>query len=430
MNKETFTMNKKELYRLEIIKKVVDKYITQQKAADLLGCTTRNVRKLKNKYQQLGLQGLISQKRGKPSNRKYPEAIKTQALHYVIQEYNLIYQPKFASDLLEERANIFLSKETIRQWLISEGVYQPKLSKESKAHPPRDAREQFGELIQIDGSYHHWFGNEREKACLIVFIDDATSKIQLMRFFRTETTFAYFNVLKKYIELYGLPLALYSDKHSVFRVNMVEPQNSTGFTQFGRAVSGLGIQLIYAHSAQAKGKVERKNLDLQRRLIKEMELDGIINMEEANDGYLDKFSKRFNKRFQKIAKNPLNAHIVVENLEAIDLHCTLQAPRVVSKNYTLSYKGQLLKLKKPNTVKKLCQAQVIVCEAESGEITVLLNGQSLSYEVYNNKSTASEPVDKKALVISNVHLRSVHIPCADHPWRHYPKRSYSAAGVK
>ena len=161
-----------------------------------------------------------------------------------------------------------------------------------------------------------------------------------------------------------------------------------------------------------------------------MELDNVTNMDEANNGYLDKFTERFNKRFQRGAENPLDAHIAVENLEAIDLHFTLQEPRIVSKNYTLSYKGKLLKLKKPNTVKKLYQAQVIVCEAGSGEITVLLNGQSLSYEVYNNNPTASEPVSKKALIIPNLHLRSVHIPSADHPWRKYPKRVYSAAAVK
>jgi hypothetical protein len=430
MKEETFTMNTKELYRLEVINKVVDKRITQAKAADLLGCTTRNVRKLKNKYEQFGPQGLISQKRGKPSNRKYPEAIKSQALHHVIQEYKLIYQPKFACDLLEERASIFISKETLRQWLMSEGVYEPELAKEPKAHPPRDAREQFGELIQIDGSYHHWFGKEREKACLIVFIDDATSRIQLMRFFRTETTFAYFNVLREYIERYGLPLALYSDKHSVFRINRVEPQSSRGLTQFGRAVSALGIELIYANSPEAKGKVEKKNSDLQRRLIKEMELDGITNTEDANNGYLDKFTERFNKRFERSAKNPLDAHATIENTEALDLHFTLQEPRVLSKNYTLSYKGQIIKLKKPNTVKKLYQAQVIVCEAESGEITVLLNGQSLYYEVYNKNPKASEAVDKKAVVIPNLRLRSVHIPPADHPWRKYPKPIYSAAAIK
>lgn len=430
MNEEVFTMCEKEVNCIEVIKKVVDKRITQAQAAKALGCTTRNIRKLKSKYEQFGLQGLVSKKRGKPSNRKYSDAIKAQALALVMHEYQLIYQPKFASDLLEERANITLSKETIRQWLIKEGVYTPKLAKEPNVHQPRDAREQCGELIQIDGSYHHWFGKEREKACLIVFIDDATSRIQLMRFFNTETTFAYFNVLKIYIERYGLPLALYSDKHSIFRVNMIEPANSTGFTQFGRAVSGLGIKLIYAHSPQAKGKVERKNLDLQRRLIKEMELDKITNMEEANKEYLDKFTERFNKRFQKTATNHLDAHIKIENVEAINLHFTLQEPRVVSKNYTLSYKGALLKLKKPETLKKLSQTQVIVCEAASGEITVLLNGQSLCYEVYNKKLTASEPLSKKAIIIPHSSLPRGHIPPADHPWRHYPKRGYSAAGVK
>ena len=115
----------------------------------------RNVRKLKNKHKKSRLQGLLSQKRGKPSNRKYSDAIKAQALYHVMHEYQLIYQPKFACDLLEERADITLSKKTMRQWLIQKGVYKAKLAKKPKVHQPRDAREQFGELIQIDGSYHH-----------------------------------------------------------------------------------------------------------------------------------------------------------------------------------------------------------------------------------------------------------------------------------
>lgn len=434
MSTEVFTMSAKELQRIEIIKKIIDKRITQEKAAQILGCTPRNIRKLKKSYLEHGIPGLSSKKRGVTSNRSYSDEIKNRALELIIHEYKLPTQPKFARDLLEERAGIVISKETARQWLIREGVYDTKAAKAPKVHQPRDAREQFGELIQIDGSYHHWFGDDKDKACLIVFIDDATSCIQLMRFFKAETTFGYFETTKLYIERYGLPVALYADKHSIFKINTTEPKCSTGVTQFGRAMLGIGVTLIPAHSPQAKGKVERKNLDLQRRLIKEMEIDGITSMEEANGDYLDKFSERFNARFARIPAKNTNAHTLVDNYEALDLHFTHQEPRIVTKNHTISYKGKTLKLKPSGTAKRLTQTRVIVCEAESGKITVLLNGQSLQYEVYDKGQMHIEPVTRKALVLAlpNLprHSAKGHISAADHPWNKMTRQAYSAAKIK
>lgn len=130
-------------------------------------------------------------------------------------------------------------------------------------------------------------------------MDDATSRVQLLRFFRSETTFAYFTAMQLYIERYGLPMDVYSDKHGVFRVNIKDPESGTGLTQFGRAMVALNVQLIHANSPQAKGKVENRNRTLQDRLIKEMRLDGINTMEMANGHYLDKFTERFNKKFSK-----------------------------------------------------------------------------------------------------------------------------------
>lgn len=434
MSEEVFKMSAKEVQRVEIIRKVIDKQINQATAGKLLGCTDRNIRKLKKSYLKHGINGLLSKKRGVASNRKYPDELKNRALELIINEYKLPNQPKFARDLLEERAGIVISKETARQWLIKGGAHKPKQVKEATIHPPRDAREQFGELIQIDGSPHHWFGEERDEVCLIVFVDDATSRIQQLRFFKAETTFAYFETTKLYIEKYGLPVALYADKHSIFKINTPEPQRSTGITQFGRAMIGLGVTLIPAHSPQAKGKVERKNLDLQRRLIKEMELDGIDTIEKANGEYLDKFAERFNARFARAPAKNTNAHIPVDNFEVIDLHFTHQEPRIVTKNHSLSYKGKILKLKQSGTAKRLSQTRVIVCEAESGEITVLLDGQSLQYEVYDKKQAHIEPVTRKALVLALPslprHAAKVHIPAADHPWKVMARQAYSAAKIK
>jgi hypothetical protein len=215
---------------------------------------------------------------------------------------------------------------------------------------------------------------------------------------------------------------VYSDKHSIFRVNIRDAEKGNGLTQFGRAMVSLNVQLIHANSPQAKGKVENRNRTLQDRLIKEMRLDGIDNMEMANGEYLDQFTERFNNKFSNPASKEEDFHRYVKNPEELKLHFTLQEERRVSKNLSLSYKNKILVLQVPDKARRLYQAKVTVCEDQSGKLTVLYKGQSLQFQVYNKSQHYSEAVSRSE-VKSIIHKKqeSVYIPPADHPWRrlHY-----------
>jgi len=410
------TMSHKELKRLEIVKKIEEKRLSQREAAAILGCTDRTVRLLLRRYQSDGPQGLASRRRGKRSNRAFQEEFKRDIITLIESKYP-DFGPTLATEKLAERDNLFLSRETTRKWMIEQEIWEAKIKKTKKSHPPRERRANYGELVQIDGSPHDWFEGRSDKCCLIVFVDDATSRIQWLNFAPAETTFAYFEAMECYAERYGLPVSAYSDRHSIFRVNIKQPQKSTGLTQFGRAMIGIGVKLIHANSPQAKGKVENRNKTLQDRLIKEMRLDGIDNMEMANGAYLEQFIERFNAKFAKAPRSPQDLHQVVD-LKQLKLHFTLQEQRKISKNLTISYKGKILAIEAPGRARQLYQARVTVCEDQAGNLTVLYKGQSLSFKVYNKSQYYSEPIARSELAtVIPKKLRRHYLPPADHPWR-------------
>ena len=415
-------MSAKDLKRLEIIQKVNDKRLKQRDAACILGCVVRTVQLLLYKYRTQGPQGLISKHRGQPSNNAFSNDFKNKVINIVHDKYN-DFAPTFAAVSLEDRDNIKVSKETLRQWMIGANIWRDKQAKIIKPHPPRERRHQYGSLIQIDGSPHDWFEGRSAKCTLIVFIDDATSKIQLMRFFPAESTFAYFEILQLYIMRYGMPQELYSDKHGVFRVNHCEPESGTGLTQFGRCMQDLGIGLLYADSPQAKGRVERRNRVLQDHLIKDMRLDGIDNMEMANGLYLDERTNKYNARFSVPPFREEDAHVAIGNFDQYYLYFTIQTIRIISKNLTISYKNKKYVLIKPDKIRRLYPAKVTVCETKSGEITILYKNQSLDYRVYDKNQYYSEVVSRKELGPISLILPKHHKPAINHPWRGYQTKT-------
>jgi hypothetical protein len=330
------------------------------------------------------------------------------------------FGPTLACEYLLERHQIVLGTETVRRWMIKDNLWKSKKEKIKIARPPRLRRSHYGELIQIDGSQHDWFEGRSDYCTLLVFIDDATSKVQLARFFPAETTFAYFSMMELYIERYGKPLAIYSDKHGIFKVNIIEPVDSTGFTQFGRAMQDIGVELIYAHSAPAKGRVERMNGTLQDRLIKWLRVEGISDMDTANKN-LDRFTDDLNNKFAISPREAADLHIHVENIECLEYVFTLQTIRTVSKNLTVQYKNKTYAIKVPGKGYRLRQARVTVCEAQSGEITLLHKNRSLSYEVYDKNQHYSEPVTAKELPMKLKEIK-VHRPSRDHAWNQSVRR--------
>jgi transposase len=254
MRSDLITMTPRELVRLEAMHALKTKTATQKQVARRLGLTVRQVKRLWRAFRTDGEQGLLSKRRGRPSNRRRPTEDIQRAIA-LVREHYADFGPTLASEKLLERHELRVDRETLRKAMAADGLWNIK-RRRRRYHPPRERRPRYGELVQIDGSPHAWFEDRVPRCTLLVFIDDATSGIVAMRFARAETTNAYFGLAKEYFERSGLPEAFYSDRFSVFRQNQDRPTQGD-LTQFARAMEELNIELICANSPQAKGRVER-----------------------------------------------------------------------------------------------------------------------------------------------------------------------------
>ena len=383
------TMSDKELNRVNAIKDVCERRLKQKDAAALLDITRRQVQRLVNQYRQHGAAGLVSQQRDKPSNRRLAPQLKSRVLSIIHQHYS-DFGPTFANEKLREQHALTLSTETLRQWMIADNLWVPKIKRVAKVHPPRRRRECFGELIQIDGSHHDWFEGRADKCCLIVYIDDATGKLTALEFTEVESTYDYMNITRQHVEQYGKPVAFYSDKHSVFKVNHPQALSGTHTTQFGRALHELNIELICANSPQAKGRVERVNYTLQDRLIKEMRLAGISSMEAANQ-WLPRFIEDFNQRFGREPYSLTDAHRPLrEGAAELDDIFSRQVTRTVTKSLTLQYEKVVYLLENTPETIRLIGKKVMIYDYPDGTIDIKHCGKSLKITVFDKLRTVNE----------------------------------------
>jgi len=280
----------------------------------------------------------------------------------------------------------------------------------------RERRACFGELVQIDGSDHAWFEERGERCTLLVFIDDATGRLVALRFVPDETFFTYCEAARGYFERYGKPVAFYSDKHGIFRVNTPEPLGTTsGLTQFGRAMHELDIQIICANTPQAKGRVERVIQTLQDRLVKELRLRNISTLEAAN-AYLEEFREDFNRRFAVSPRSSHDAHRPLLASETLDLIFTHQKTSLLSKNLTLQYNKTIYQIQTTRPSYALHKAPVTICENAKGEVTLLYKNKPLDYTTYKKLAPQSQVVETKDL---NRAIPIPQPPAPNHPWRTY-----------
>ncbi|TNH37482.1 ISNCY family transposase [Paracoccus haeundaensis] len=331
-------MSEHELQRIEVLAQVLDGSLRTATAAELLGVSQRQVQRLVREVQDNGAMAVRHKLRGRPSNNRIGDLKRDYILSLIRSDYP-DFGPTLAAETLAERHTIRVSSETLRKWMISDGLWQSR-SQRRRVHRPRLRREAVGELIQIDGSEHRWFEDRGPACTLLVFIDDATGALMHLRFVRSESTESYFAALADYLHEHGLPVAFYSDKHSVFRVNKAEARSGHGMTQFGRALSELNIEILCANSSQAKGRVERANRTLQDRLVKELRLAGISDMAAGND-FLPGFIARHNLRFAHPPARPENLHRPV-NLPASRLRDILcvRDQRQVGASLVVHYERQ------------------------------------------------------------------------------------------
>ncbi|GLC98088.1 transposase [Cupriavidus sp. TA19] len=394
---EVITVSMRELDRLKIVQAVVDGQLRPGVAAERLEITDRQFRRLLERYRQEGASGLVSRRRGRPSNNRMPADRESVALG-LIREHYADFGPTLAAEKLRERHGLMLSKETIRRLMTVAGLWVPRKQRPPKVYQPRNRRACYGELIQIDGSDHRWFEDRAPACTLLVYVDDATSQIMELRFTHSESTFTYFAATRAYLERHGKPVAFYSDKASVFRVNKKGATSGDGHTQFARALFELNIEGICANSSQAKGRVERTHLTLQDRLVKELRLRGINTMEAAN-AFMAEFIADYNARFAKAPRNDHNAHRPLRPDENLDLIFAWREPRCVSKSLTIQYDKMLYLLADTPEHRKLAGRYIDVYHYPDGRIEPRANGAALPYTIYDRLSEVDQGaiVDNKRL---------------------------------
>jgi len=411
-------MSAKELTRLEVMQRLKAHALTQREAARLLGLSVRHVRRLWCHYQQAGAAGLVSRKRGRPSNHRLDPAVREAALSLLHSRYH-DFGPTFAHEKLVEVHQLQVSRESVRQLMIAVGLWRPKHARKPVRHWLRPRRACFGELVQIDGSPYAWFEDRGPACTLLVYIDDATGRLLELFFTPAESTFSYFAATRAYLLRYGKPVALYSDKHGIFRVNLPGALEGTGLTQFGRAMTELGIEIICANTPQAKGRVERAHETLQDRLVKELRLRGISDLEGAN-AYAPAFLDDFNRRFAVPPASPHDAHRPLLPSEDLARIFTLQNLRTVSQSLTFQYDHVLYQIEAPGATYAFRHARVLVREDAAGRITVEYKGRVLPCMPVRQQERQAEIVSSKE-VASAVETakakRQPYIPESNHPWR-------------
>jgi transposase len=386
---------------------VQEKKLSQKKAAELLKISDRQVRNLLDKIEDQGPKALVSKKRGKPSNRTIHSSVKQQVLSLIQTKYE-DFGPTFIVEKLQQHHQINLSDETIRQWMSQINLWIPK-KKRRKTHPLRKRRDCVGELIQIDGSHHAWFENRGPECVLLVFIDDATGQLTSLHFSEGESLEGYFAALKKQLLKHGRPRAFYSDHFSVFEGTVYKDN----LTQFTRALKTLDIQLIKAHSPQAKGRVERANRTLQDRLLKEMRLKGISTIEEANE-YAEEFIKIYNNKFSKEPASNFDAHRPLE--PKFDLHrfLTRYEERTLTKDLVFQFHNTFYKILEPTHWFKGQKVEIRRCM--DGLMRVFLKDKQLKF----NPLSEVEPdkfLDYSSLEWNNP--KGVKSQPSTHPWKNH-----------
>ena len=364
---ETVTLSYEELDRVSVIERVIERRLTQREAAKVLGLTSRQVRRLRRAYARAGPGGLASRHRGRPSNRRLPTELRQEALATVRSRYE-DFGPTLAHEKLTERHGLRLSVETLRHWMIEDGLWIPRARREARIQQPRLRRPCRGELIQIDGSDHEWFEDRAARCTLLVFVDDATGALMELLFCESESAFSYVAAMRSYLEQHGKPVALYSDKAGVFRVNQKEPRGGAGITQFSRALASLNIDIVCANTPAAKGRVERAHLTLQDRLVKELRLREISDIEGAN-AFVPEFIADYNRRFARAPRSEHDAHRPLQPSDDLARVFSWQETRLVSKNLTVHYKRVLYLLDPTDAARTARGKRIGIEEREDGRLS-------------------------------------------------------------
>ena len=399
-------MSIKEAKRLPVIERIIDKQLRQVEGARLLELSTRQIRRLTERVRDEGVKGIIHRSRGRASNREIANGTKEQVLRLCREVYSG-FGPTLASEKLLERDGIRVSAETLRLWLIEAQIpYERR-----KGRPHRQWRERkrcYGEMVQIDGSHHDWLEGRGSPIVLMGYIDDATGRA-FGRFYGYEGTLPALDSFERYVRRNGLPQSVYLDKHTTYRSTAKptledELRNRWPQSQFERAMTELGVKAIHANSPQAKGRIERLFRTFQDRLIKEMRLEKVGNLEEANR-LLRWYLPKHNRRFSVPAAVTGDVHRPVSGEINLGAILCIREDRVVRNDYTVMYKGRFYQIDERIGGKKVAME-----EGWAGKIGIRYQGRMLRYRSILPHKPQSTPKIRW-------HRRSAHTPARNHPWR-------------
>jgi transposase len=427
---ERIEMSVKEVRRLEVLRQVADGVLSQRAAARALGLSERQVRRLQRRYEGSGAAGLVSRRRGRPSNRRLGESVRDGILGRVRECYR-DFGPTLAAEYLRGEG-FEVSRETLRGWLIEAGLWRVAPGRRRRAHPPRARRPRLGELVQIDGSAHEWFEGRGPRCTLIAFIDDATSRVMHAHFAPVESSQAYLDGLQAYVAAHGRPAALYSDRHGIFTKHNPEDGDPT---QFQRAIASLDIVGIQALTPQAKGRIERLFQTLQDRLVKAMRLAGISDVAAANV-FLPTYLAGHNARFAVVPEDAGEAHVPYRgDAVALARVCAIHHRRKLSKDLVLSFHRQRYILQTGGQPRYALRGVTVTVVVYPDQRIELLHGsENLPFKIFDPAQAVATPADDKTLnarvdeVLRQRRRSAPSRPAANHPWRRYPATTPSGAG--
>ncbi len=417
--KDIIMMSSEELRRISVIKQAIEKVITQRKAAEVIEVSERQARRLIKRIREEGDIGIAHKSRGKVGFRRIDDKVRSKVLELYNEKYR-DFGPTFASEKLDDLDGIGISHETLRLWLASEG----KREWQRKARPHRRWRQRkdyFGEMVQVDGSHHDWLEGRGSRLILMGYVDDATGNT-FGRFYDYEGTLPAMDSLRHYIEKYGLPQSIYLDKHSTYkspRKQTIEEQlrNEMPRTQFERAAKELGIIVIHANSAPAKGRIERGFGTHQDRLIKEMRLAGIKTKDEANK-FLEWYLSKHNKKFSVSPAKKANLHRKSPGKKELDKILCIQTKRHLGNDAVIQHKSKFYQVE---NIPRRRIKRVIVEDRLDGSMHVRNNGSYFRYREIAAKLIRKSETGKK----ETRRLRKIYIPPSDHPWKRFRIKTYS-----
>lgn len=414
-------MSSRELQRVEVLGRVASRDLKLVNAAEILQLSYRQAKRLWRRYQHAGGEGLQHGNAGRSSNRAKPQKFRGQVLRWVRKKYSggeeKRFGPTLAAEHLAEEDGLTVNEETLRRWMLAEGLWS-RQRKRKAYRKRRERKPHFGELVQLDGSFHDWFEGRGPYGCLMNMVDDASSR-SLCRLGEQETIWAAAGVLRAWIAKYGVPRALYTDWKNVYKRPATERELLRGevpVTQFGRMCERLGIRIIAASSAQAKGRVERNHGTHQDRLVKKLRRKGLGSYAAANEYLEQEYLPEHNRRFAQAAAEPEDYHGAAPSRSELRQIFRLERERRISNDWVVRDEGRWLQLKPPHRQYGPTQAKALVCEGEDGTVEVFYRGQRIAFTELGGPKQA-EPKREAAVPLRPLPQPSTRKPGKDHPWR-------------